>query len=559
LYCIIEPDPLNTEAFPIQIVHDVLVPIFGCNNNKGAWLVVFEFEIVRKFEPVSAIDGEEDWDSVYVPDPVIGEIVPVCVNNPESEESIVRPTEVTVPVPGAAGVDQTGTPPTIVRTWLFVPTVDKPVPPDAVDKGVDKERLVPVAPPIFGVVSVGEVANTVAPVPWVNVVPVPPLAVERGVVKEIDVKAPVDAAPPPRAPGFANVFPFKLLAFRLGTFVVLETTRGDVPVETVDISCPVTDKLVPVAAPIFGVVSVGEVANTLAPVPWVNVVPVPPLAVERGVVKEIDVKAPVDAVPPPMAPGFANVFPFKLLALRLGTFVVLETTKGAVPVATVEVNWPVTDRLGAVAAPVRVVVPLIETFPENVTFPPIVGFVTLVRVKDPFVVMGDTVPVCVNKPESEESIVSPTEVTEPDPEEGLTQAKVVPFEDKYWPLVPTVDRPVPPEDAGRAVPDSVMFTLGLVVGLTTAAERNAGTVAATDVTVPPPPTETVVQESTPEPLVVSTWPLIPVFEGSVRVYEALFGVFMLTLFIVKDVTFKSKSFLTFLLICIWFTQKVWLE
>lgn len=119
--------------------------------------------------------------------------------------------------------------------------------------------------------------------------------------------------------------------------------------------------------------------------------------------------------------------------------------------------------------------------------------------------------------------------------------------------------PVPPFSTGRAVPESVMFTIALAVGLATDAERNAGTVAATDVTVPPPPPETVVQDRTPEPLVVSTWPLVPVFEGRVRVYEALFGVFIVTLFIVKDVTIKAKSFLTFLLICISITQKVWRE
>jgi hypothetical protein len=127
------------------------------------------------------------------------------------------------------------------------------------------------------------------------------------------------------------------------------------------------------------------------------------------------------------------------------------------------------------------------------------------------------------------------------------------------PVPVEVVTPVPPLSTGRAVPESVMFTLGVVDGLTTAAERNAGTVAATDVTVPPPPPETVVQDRTPEPSVVSTWPLVPVFEGSVRVYEALFGVFMVTLFIVKDETVKAKSFLTFLLICISITQKVWRE
>jgi len=54
------------------------------------------------------------------------------------------------------------------------------------------------------------------------------------------------------------------------------------------------------------------------------------------------VKAPELGVPPPIAPGAANVAPLKELAFRFGTLVVLATEKGAVPVANVEVIWPVT-------------------------------------------------------------------------------------------------------------------------------------------------------------------------------------------------------------------------
>ena len=49
-------------------------------------------------------------------------------------------------------------------------------------------------------------------------------------------------------------------------------------------------------------------------------------------------------VPNPIDPGAAKVAPFKLEALRLGTLVVLLTTKGAVPVAMVKVSWP--DNVG---------------------------------------------------------------------------------------------------------------------------------------------------------------------------------------------------------------------
>lgn len=51
------------------------------------------------------------------------------------------------------------------------------------------------------------------------------------------------------------------------------------------------------------------------------------------------VKVPAAAVPPPIAPGAAKVAPFKEEAFRLATLVVEATTKGAVPVARVEVNW----------------------------------------------------------------------------------------------------------------------------------------------------------------------------------------------------------------------------
>ena len=66
--------------------------------------------------------------------------------------------------------------------------------------------------------------------------------------------------------------------------MVLETTSGAVPDATVDVSCPLTLRLVPVAAPITGVVNVGLVLIT-------NVVPVP-------VCDAIDVVLPDDVMGP---------------------------------------------------------------------------------------------------------------------------------------------------------------------------------------------------------------------------------------------------------------------
>jgi len=55
---------------------------------------------------------------------------------------------------------------------------------------------------------------------------------------------------------------------KLATGVVEVTTKGAVPVATVEVNCPLTLKLVPVAVPITGVTRVGVLFIT-------NVVPVP--------------------------------------------------------------------------------------------------------------------------------------------------------------------------------------------------------------------------------------------------------------------------------------------
>lgn len=61
------------------------------------------------------------------------------------------------------------------------------------------------------------------------------------------------------------------------------------------------------------------------------------------------------------------------------------------------------------------------------------------------------VPVFVKRPDKEESTAKDTDVTDPDPAEGLTQTSDVPFEERYCPDVPTVDKPVPPEDVPNGV------------------------------------------------------------------------------------------------------------
>ena len=56
--------------------------------------------------------------------------------------------------------------------------------------------------------------------------------------------------------------------FKFATGVVDVTTRGAVPIAAVEVNCPVTLRLVPVAAPKTGVTKVGETSITnFDPVP----------------------------------------------------------------------------------------------------------------------------------------------------------------------------------------------------------------------------------------------------------------------------------------------------
>jgi hypothetical protein len=63
---------------------------------------------------------------------------------------------------------------------------------------------------------------------------------------------------------------------------------------------------------------------------------IPEFAVYNPFVLKV-VNDPDDAVVIPIGPGFANVFPLSVAALKLATVVVEAITKGAVPVDTVEV------------------------------------------------------------------------------------------------------------------------------------------------------------------------------------------------------------------------------
>jgi hypothetical protein len=86
-----------------------------------------------------------------------------------------------------------------------------------------------------------------------------------------------------------------------------------------------------------------------------------PLTVELA---DSVVNAPVDAVPLPIAPGAANVAPFRLDAFKLATLVVDAITNGAVPVDTVLVICPLAEIVVADTVPPDklVAVPAVAAF-----------------------------------------------------------------------------------------------------------------------------------------------------------------------------------------------------
>ena len=99
-----------------------------------------------------------------------------------------------------------------------------------------------------------------------------------------------------------------------------------------------------------------------------------------------------------------------------------------------------------------------------------------------------------------------TEVTVPVPgAAGVCHTSEVPFEVKTWFTVPTVVRPVPPEVVGRAVPERVIASVPAAVMGEPVMERNDGTDAATEVTVPDP----IVVHKSDEPSDVRTCPFDP--------------------------------------------------
>jgi len=188
------------------------------------------------------------------------------------------------------------------------------------------------------------------------------------------VNAAVEGVVPPIAPGAANVAPDKEDAFKLVTFVVLDTVNGAVPVETVETNVfAVTDvptkSCLAIAAPPAKVILppllllVASVVLLVAIPPDNSNAPVVLLVVAVAVVPVITVKVAVEGVVPPITPGAANVAPDNVLAFKLATLVVDATVKGAVPVETVEskngedTDVPTNSCLAIAAPPAKVILP----------------------------------------------------------------------------------------------------------------------------------------------------------------------------------------------------------
>ena len=140
---------LTTLPLPEDEIHDASVPSDVRN-------VLFAPMVVRPVPPEVIGRAVPDKDIASVPLEVIGE--PKIDRN----AGTVAATEVTVPVPGAAGVCQTSEDPLEVRTWFVVPIVVRPVPPDVVGRAVPDKDIASVPLEVIGEPKIDRNAGTVA-------------------------------------------------------------------------------------------------------------------------------------------------------------------------------------------------------------------------------------------------------------------------------------------------------------------------------------------------------------------------------------------------------------
>ena len=96
---------------------------------------------------------------------------------------------------------------------------------------------------------------------------------------------------PPDVPILASLVPLNIL-LALSPVTVLA-----LPYRYAPVMLPLTLKLVPVAAPMFGVVKVGDVANTTSPVPVYVEKSVIPDSQSAAVVNEVPIQVHIAVVP----------------------------------------------------------------------------------------------------------------------------------------------------------------------------------------------------------------------------------------------------------------------
>jgi hypothetical protein len=227
-------------------------------------------------------------------------------------------------------------------------------------------------------------------------------------------------------------------------------------------------KVVPVAAPIFGVTSVGEVARTTPPVPVdADVEPVPPFATGRAV-PEYETENP---------PFEFSVTGEPDTERNEGTFiemVLLPRVVMSAPRAT-----------------------MAAVFAETIVVRPVTGVYKVVLIASrsalikPISVVSPTISAsmavilalkAVDKFNTPDVILKSSEV---DVINGVDHEREVPFDVRICPIVPIVVRPVPPFAVGNAVPVLYVILIdGVGVGFVTVTLRNDGTEAETVVTVP---------------------------------------------------------------------------
>ena len=270
-----------------------------------------------------------------------------------------------------------------------------------------------------------------------------------------------------------------------------------------------------VKEPVFGVVEPIELGAA-------NVEPLSKLAFKLGIFVELDtvsgavpvatveinwvpwtlevavrvVKAPLADVPLPIGPGAAKVAPLRELAFKFGIFVELATTKGGLPVATVLVIAPVA--LKVVKAPEPAVVEPIDP-----------GEAKVAPLRKLAFKLGTTVVDATTKgglPVTMVLVIAP---------EALTDVKspvfgvVAPIEPVMSPVVlkvvkvpePAVVEPIEPGEANVAPPSKLAFKLGTMVVLVTV--KGAVPVAIVEMSLVPWIVEEAVRVvKAPDPAVV---------------------------------------------------------